>query len=154
MVDTHDAKKKQSDHLTPRDNCMLCICDQPITLTVWGQYRAYTLTVFAYLSLIWCHHPRMKNYSSISVIMVPLRTWEAHHRPRFCPSLGLWWASHYVGEGRMTEIEVSIPTNHFALDTLYWVTYVGQCCFTYIYVLVIPRLGSIDRTIIIKSQFH
>ena len=40
------------------------------------------MTVFVYSSFIWFHHDRIEIDTSISIIVVSLTTWEAHHSPR------------------------------------------------------------------------
>ena len=64
----------------------MCTCNHAVTREVLGQIWAFKLTVFVYSALIWFHHDRIEIDTSISVIVVSLTTWEAHHSPRAKPS--------------------------------------------------------------------
>ena len=64
----------------------MCTCNHAVTRGVLGQIWAFKLTVFVDSALIWFHHDRIEIDTSISVIVVSLTTWEAHHSPRALPS--------------------------------------------------------------------
>ena len=51
LVATSIAKEKQSGHLTPWENCKMCTCNHAVTKTVWGEFWAFILRVFVYLSI-------------------------------------------------------------------------------------------------------
>ena len=86
MVATRVTREKQSGHMTSLDNGKLCTCNHAVTKAVLGQFRAFTLHSFVYLSLILFHHDRIEIDTSISVIVASPTTWEAHHSPRASPS--------------------------------------------------------------------
>ena len=87
----------------------MCTCNHAVTRNSFGTNLSIKLTVFVYSSLIWFHHDRIEIDTSISVIVVSLTTWEAHH------SLRALWASQVVNETTMTSILVSIPVTHYGL---------------------------------------
>ena len=54
-------------HTIPKymDNGQQCTCTHTVPMTVWGQFRAFTLTAFVYLSLTLFHHDWMEVGTSI-----------------------------------------------------------------------------------------
>ena len=64
----------------------MCTGNHAVTRGVLGHIWAFKLTVFLDSELIWFHHDRIEIDTSISVTVVSLTTWEAHHSPRASPS--------------------------------------------------------------------
>ena len=104
MVATRVTKEKRSGHLTPWDNGKMCTCNQAVTWTVWGQFRAFTSAVFLYLLIIiliiieWKLMPLFGHCGLIN---------DMGSSPQ--PSASLWWASHVVDEATVTSILILIP---------------------------------------------
>ena len=90
----------------------MCTCNDALTRGQFlGKFWAFKLTVFVYSSSILFHHNRIEIDTSISVVLVSLTTWEAHHSPRAVVSFSSrWWDNN--------DLNIGINSYHIGLESM------------------------------------
>ena len=79
-----------------------------------GQFETFKLAVFVYSSLI-KFHQRIAIDTSMSVIVVSLTTWEAHHSARALPSGCGELPRSFMRQHLSQKLSITIPITHWPL---------------------------------------